>query len=84
LLKALPKLSSIVLVSKIIRSTHPLVEDTVIRNCKINFVLSVFPAPDSPDMITDWFFWVLLRFWNVALEVAKIWGSGLECLLMCA
>lgn len=27
---------------------------TVARYCMINFVASVFPAPDSPDIIMDW------------------------------
>jgi len=49
----LPKLSRILFVSRIICSIHPLVELTVVRNCKISLVLSVLPAPDSPDMMTD-------------------------------
>lgn len=53
---AFPNASRIVFASRIWFSTHVLTLDvTWHRYCRMNLVVSVFPAPDSPDITTDWF-----------------------------
>lgn len=50
-----PKDSKIVLASSICCSTHVLtLLVTEHKYCKMNFVVSVFPAPLSPDITHDW------------------------------
>lgn len=54
----LPNASSTVLASRICCSTHlNTLQVTRQRYCRMNLVVSVFPAPLSPLMMQDWFFW---------------------------
>ena len=52
---ALPKASRIGLASRICCSIQECFPEMAARYCKINLVLSVFPAPDSPEITTHWF-----------------------------
>lgn len=72
----LPNASSIVFASRIWCSSHEVeVEVTVQRYCRMNLVVSVLPAPDSPEMIILWLWFALFSLLYIASAIAKMCGS---------
>lgn len=51
---AFPKASKMGFASRICCSIHECLPLIAARYCRINFVLSVFPAPDSPEITIHW------------------------------
>ena len=74
---ALPKASRMTLHSRICCSTQFEAEEvTVHRYCRMNLVVSVLPAPDSPEITHDWFMSEVCTFMYAACEVANTCGGS--------
>ena len=72
----LPNASRIVFASRICCCTQvEMLAVTEQRYSRMNLVVSVFPAPDSPEMTSDWLTISSWRFLYEASARAKTWGG---------